>query len=241
MATGRGAGCHRRSAAQLSSSATTPNPSPRGAFCASQGPEVAPGVPCPSPNTPRAGHTRAFTCGPYPAVPPGGSYLSPAPGWAPAPRLPPPRSLQPPRRSPGTARRPRFAASKPAPEGRGGKRRLGHRSARPCTPHPAGSHGPSGTPLTPGSAAPGSPRRHFPMRTPPAPQGAVPVGAWTRLWSTWRRRRDARGPRGSPMAAERGVRQLPRRRAGAPLSSRPFEHRSPGQRAGGGQVSAGGC
>lgn len=52
---------------------------------------------------------------------PGGSYLSPEPGPAPAPLLPPPRSLQHPRSPPGTARRPRTAASKPEVGGRGGR------------------------------------------------------------------------------------------------------------------------
>lgn len=66
----------------------------------------------------------------------GGSYLSPAPGSAPAPRLPPPRSLQLPRSPSGTARRPRMAGSKSAPEGRQGRGRLGYKRSRHCIPIP---------------------------------------------------------------------------------------------------------
>lgn len=83
---------------------------------------------------------RRTTCDPPPCgstgLPPGGSYLSSAPGRAPAPRLPTPKSLQLPRSPPGTARRPREAASRPAPEGRGGKREAGSQAC-PVSAYPS--------------------------------------------------------------------------------------------------------
>lgn len=69
----------------------------------------------------------------------GGSYHSPAPGSAPAPRVAPPRSLQLPRSLPGTARRPRAAASKPVPKGRGGKREAGSQACPALHTHPGES------------------------------------------------------------------------------------------------------
>lgn len=178
-----------RCALHPSLSAIHPHASPRDAFGAFSIPEAelaAPDFPPPQPGHPSRGLLERPTCDPRPrgstGVPPGRSYLSSAPGPTPAPRLPPPTPLQLSRSPPGTARRPRKAASKPAPEGRGEKGEAGSQACPVLRTPPDIPHG-----ALPGHLDPKEPGNSFSSTPPPRadpPSWTAPAGARARQWST---------------------------------------------------------
>lgn len=247
-----GAGPQRALRCPAFSASRSPPAQPLGcAFRASPGSETAPQVPCTGRAPCRAGHnvadhvrtpTRRIHSSRLGGGSGGLSYLSPAPGPAAPLCLLPPRSLQPPRSPPGTAERPRTAASKPVPKGRGGKREAGYRFAWPCISHAGSPYWASGTTLTQRAAAPGCPGATA-TRAPRPPSGEQ-----FRLGKGWAREyleeEDEEGRERPTEDAHdwREGQRLPRRQDQAQLSSaRPFEHRDSREPEGGGQVSAGRC